>query len=206
MKPSGIIGFVGVIGSGKSYAIDDSIHECINFNIDPIVGDFSDGVRYGVNRLLCCSVPINVNSESYRIWKDTEQNVLLPNGERVFITGRDLLTRYGTYMKELCGDDVWANWTKKDVLGKLIAFPDRDKYISSALIFGSVRYLCEAKVLFDLGKTTGKEVQIMFMDFHSSNYNPTFDHESEHFAQKLLKSGCVHGQDITQIVKEIIYG
>lgn len=203
-----IYGFVGVIGSGKSYAIDSFIQDCGISERPFIVGDFSEGIRMTLLNIFGTpNSKMDVNSQAYSDWKKLEQRIFYPVDKNLVafpINGRKFLQNTGEYLKQVVGEDVWARWTYNYVVEKLSNMNIDDVYLCE-ILFGSVRFDFEAKVIFDLAQSTGKDVTIYFCDYHSERYELS-DHKSEKFAQYFLNLGCKDGEDITSLVKEKIYG
>ena len=124
--------------------------------------------------------------------------------DTTLVDGRNLLQRTGEFLKKLAGEDVWARWTANYVANLWAKMSESEAH-DCDIVFGSLRFDCEAEALFKVAETTGKEVQIIFCDFHSDSYELN-DHVSEKFAQYFIGLGCKDGDDITQLVKEKING
>ena len=80
MNGDGIIyGYVGVIGSGKSYNMERLSTRCRVEGRPLVIGDFSEGIRRFLMELFTGeSFSINVNSEVYQKWKANPQELLIP--------------------------------------------------------------------------------------------------------------------------------
>lgn len=200
-----IYGFVGVIGSGKSYNAEKIVKESIGRKV--IYGDFSEGIRDTVIKILTGNATkIDCTSQFYSWWKQQKFTVPLPfiKNNCEIVTGRQLLQRTGEHLKYLAGEDIWARYTTNYVVKQWLSLSKKEAEECN-VIFGSLRFACEAKSLFEVSKILEKEVKIIFCDYHSPTYEIN-DHVSEHFAQFFLNQGCKDGQDITQKVKELVYG
>jgi hypothetical protein len=132
--------------------------------------------------------------------QDDSPNIL----DSVRVEGRELLQRTGEYLKSLAGEDVWARWTANAVTNSWAKMSEEDALMCD-IVFGSLRFDCEAEAIFKVAEATGKEVQIYFCDYHSDSYELN-DHVSEKFAQYFLSLGCKDGDDITELVKQKING
>lgn len=212
MKHKGTVyGLIGVIGSGKSYRLNNFLEEAEKSGKPVIIGDFSDGVRSSIMNILTGEdKQIDTSSKVYETWKNTEQYILLPvsNGNEAMlisdITGRELLQRVGEYIKSLAGNNVWANWTFNDVLKRFSFLDEKDKEYCD-IMFGSVRFLHEAEAVISVAEKLGMEVKFIFCDYHSPAYEIN-DHVSEMFAQHFIKEGFKDSDDVTERVKLMMYG
>jgi hypothetical protein len=207
-----VIGLVGVIGSGKSYTLKRLKEEASNTSRLFIEGDFSEGIRqFIMNIYVGNDVPIN--GGAYAKWKAHPNEITLPvfrddagNLSCGTITGRKLLQRVGEYMKVMTGNDVWAKWTKTDVMrayNKACLIYPTAKIEEMTITFGSVRFLCEAQVVFDVATLTDKEPVIIFCNHKSDSYELN-DHVSEAFARHFVDLGYKDGQDITAEVRRLL--
>lgn len=209
-----IYGLVGVIGSGKSYQAEALMVDAACMERPLIMGDFSEGIRQTLMNIFTGeSKKIDCNSEAYAMWKRFHSGICLPFLEEgvpyqtLFtekVSGRDLLQRTGEYLKLLAGEDVWARWTANAVTNSWAKMSEEDAEICD-IVFGSLRFDCEAEAIFKVAEATGKEVKIYFCDYHSDSYELN-DHVSEKFAQYFLSLGCKDGDDITELVKQKING
>lgn len=206
-----IYGIVGVIGSGKTYRAEQLQVDAAVEERPMILGDFSEGIRQTLMNIFTGrNRGVQLDSSVYAGWKNAQQSILLPtsgNGllpDIVKVTGREMLQRTGEYLKTLAGEDVWAKWTAQDILNRWSKI-DTDKRGLCDIVFGSLRFDCEAAQLFNLSKATEKEVEIIFCNFKSDKYELN-DHVSEDFARYFLDKGCKDGDDITELVKEKLYG
>lgn len=209
-----IYGLVGVIGSGKSYQAEALMVGAACEERPMIMGDFSEGIRQTLMNIFTGeSKKIDCAGEAYAKWKQLSSDILLPFKpqeespnilDSVRIEGRELLQHTGEYLKSLAGEDVWARWTANAVTNSLAKMSEEDALMCD-IVFGSLRFDCEAEAIFKVAEATGKEVQIYFCDYHSDSYELN-DHISEKFAQYFLSLGCKDGDDITELVKQKING
>lgn len=204
MNGDGIIyGYVGVIGSGKSYNMEKLSARCRVEGRPLVIGDFSEGIRRFLMELFTGeSFSINVNSEVYQKWKANPQELLIPRSEggygemdKVFPNGRGMLQRAGEMMKRFAGQDVWAKWTRDYVIDFLV-YRDSELLKATSIGFGSVRFLCEASAVLAVGKTFDKEVKFIFCNYLSDRYELN-DHPSEALARRFVEMGYKDGMDIT---------
>lgn len=208
MSHKGIIyGLVGVIGSGKTYRAEQLLKEAASENRKVIIGDFSEGIRQVLMNIFTGKdKEIDLNGAAYSAWKNNEQRIQIPLSKDnkfldvVKVDGRKLLQRTGEYLKELAGEDVWARWTKNYVTEKLVSMGLEDSNCCD-VIFGSLRFPCEARAVFETAAKTGKQVKIIFCNHQSSLYELN-NHISEKFARYFVEFGCKDGEDITELVKE----
>lgn len=209
-----IYGLVGVIGSGKSYRAEEFISDAACAKRPLIMGDFSEGIRETLMNILTGeSKKIDCNSEAYAMWKRFHSGICLPFLEEgvpyktLFtekVSGRELLTRTGEYLKKVFGPHIWARWTENFVFDCWNKMSDEDADACD-IVFGSLRFDCEAEAIFRVAEWAGKEVKIYFCDYHSDAYELS-DHVSEKFAQYFLSLGCKDGDDITKLVKQKLDG
>lgn len=75
MKDKGIVyGFIGAIGSGKSYRLDQLKRANTIKGIKTLDGDFSDGIRETLAFILTGkAAKMDINSDSYSYWKITDR-------------------------------------------------------------------------------------------------------------------------------------
>lgn len=208
-----IYGLVGVIGGGKSYRAEQLQVDAACAERPMIMGDFSEGIRQTLmNIFLGKNKEVYLNGNAYKKWKETDMELFLPffepfgkeNLATTNLNGRELLQHTGEFLKTLAGEDVWARWTSLDVLRKWVVLPDEQAHACD-IVFGSLRFDCEAEALFQVAASTNKEVEIIFCNFKSDRYEIA-NHVSEHFAQYFLHKGCQDGENITELVKEKLHG
>lgn len=206
-----IFGIVGVIGSGKTYRAEQLQYDAAVEERPMILGDFSEGIRQTLMNIFTGrNRGVQLDSSVYAGWKNAQQSILLPtsgNGllpDTVKVTGREMLQRTGEYLKTLAGEDVWARWTSLDIIRRWADLPVEQAHACD-IVFGSLRFDCEAEALFQVAASTSKEVEIIFCNFKSDKYELN-DHVSEDFARYFLNKGCKDGENITDLVKEKLNG
>lgn len=206
-----IYGIVGVIGSGKTYRAEQLQYDAVVEERPMILGDFSEGIRQTLMNIFTGrNRGVQLDSSVYAGWKNAQQSILLPtsgNGllpDTVNVTGREMLQRTGEYLKTLAGEDVWARWTSLDIIRRWADLPVEQAHACD-IVFGSLRFDCEAEALFQVAASTSKEVEIIFCNFKSDKYELN-DHVSEDFARYFLDKGCKDGENITDLVKEKLNG
>lgn len=206
-----IYGIVGVIGSGKTYRAEQLQYDAAVEERPMILGDFSEGIRQTLMNIFTGrNRGVQLDSSVYAGWKNSQQSILLPtsgNGllpDTVKVTGREMLQRTGEYLKTLAGEDVWARWTSLDIIRRWADLPVEQAHACD-IVFGSLRFDCEAEALFQVAASTSKEVEIIFCNFKSDKYELN-DHVSEDFARYFLNKGCKDGENITDLVKEKLNG
>lgn len=176
--------FVGVVGSGKNYQA-----KLVSEELGTKVFDFSDGVRNYAWKFLGWEPE---NDLQYRIFKNSKLM-------GVDLTGRGFLENVAETMKNLHGNYFWARYT---------FYQARGFYEETGItpVFNSVRFPIEAVYCLDLGNILKKEVEFIFTDYHSVEYDNNVNHISEKFAQYILKKyNPSHYTDITDIVKNLVY-
>ena len=202
-----IYGLVGVIGSGKSYRAEQIQIDSKAENRPCIVGDFSEGIRvFLLNLFGTTECSMNITSKVYLDWKNTDQKFSYPVGNSLVtspINGRELLQRAGEYIKKLAGDDVWANWTAKDVIRKWQLLPSVQDGLDANVVFGSLRFIEEAYAVFEVGKRLRKEVRIIFCNYKSGSYELN-DHVSEKLARYFVDKDYDDGDDITFEISKML--
>lgn len=206
-----IYGLVGVIGSGKTYRAEQLQVDAACAERPMIMGDFSEGIRQTLMNIFTGgNRGIQLDGSVYAHWKAMPQGIFVPtsgNGvlpDSYFVSGRQMLQRTGEFLKTLAGEDVWARWTSLDVIRKWANLPVEQAHVCD-IIFGSLRFDCEANALFQVAASTSKEVEIIFCNFKSDRYEIN-NHVSENFARYFLDKGCEDGEDITKLVKEKLNG
>lgn len=206
-----IYGLVGIIGSGKTYRAEQLQVDAACAERPMIMGDFSEGIRQTLMNIFTGSNRgIQLDGVIYARWKATPQSIFVPtfgNGvlpDSYLVSGRQMLQRTGEFLKTLAGEDVWARWTANDITDKW-AQMSVEEMETCDIVFGSLRFDCEAEALFRVAEITGKKVEIVFCNFKSDKYELN-DHVSENFARYFLDKGCEDGEDITKLVKEKLNG
>lgn len=206
-----IYGIVGVIGSGKTYRAEQLQVDAAVEERPMILGDFSEGIRQTLMNIFTGeNRGIQLDGSVYAHWKEMPQSIFVPtsgNGvlpDFYLVSGRQLLQRTGEYLKTLAGEDVWARWTSLDIIRRWADLPVEQAHACD-IVFGSLRFDCEAEALFQVAASTSKEVEIIFCNFKSDKYELN-DHVSEDFARYFLNKGCKDGENITDLVKEKLNG
>lgn len=208
---SKVYGFIGVIGSGKSFTANNYMQKSTNAGRKVIMVDFSDAIREFVRFIIAgTGGTVNILSKEYSIWKKLENKIYLPEKDKFnldilnskSVSGRELLQRVGEGLKQFAGDDIWAKTATKRVLDFFSGMP-KNEISKCDVIFGSLRFLYEAEELFKIASKMEKEVEIIFCDYHSDVYEIN-NHESEKLAQRLIDAGCKNGDNVTEIIKSYI--
>ena len=202
-----IYGLVGVIGSGKSYRAEFLRAKADSENRPIIIGDFSEGIRQTLmNTFTGRDRGIQLDGTVYAKWKELKQNIMLPtSGNSIvpdfsFVSGREMFQNTGEYLKKIAGEDIWARWTVNDITNRLSKMTIEES-AACDVVFGSLRFPIEAQAIFRFSASCGKEVEIIFCDYHSDSYEIN-SHVSEKFAQTFLSLGCKDGENITELVKK----
>lgn len=209
---SKVYGFIGVIGSGKSYTANLYKERALAADREVITVDFSDGIREFVRYLIAGDDGvIDPLCKEYGEWKKAVNTMYLPERPYDFytssvlaaraVTGRELLQRIGEGIKKVAGDDVWARMAGRKVRMKYDAMPD-ERRDGCDIIFGSLRFTYEAEELFRTAEYTGKKPEVILCDYHSDAYKIE-NHESEKLAQLLL-SRCRPG-NVTDEIRRLCY-
>ena len=207
---SKVYGFIGVIGGGKSYTANLYRQKACIEGRSVIEVDFSDAIRDFVYFVITGQrVPVNTLSQEYAMWKKMRSTVFLPHKAYDFcsggslasvsVTGREMLQRVGEEIKHLAGDDVWARTAADRALAKFAEMSETERD-NCDILFGSLRFIYEAKEMFRVAAETGKEAQIILCDYHSDAYEIN-NHESERLAQSLIGIGRHDGDDVTDIIQ-----
>ena len=178
-----ITGFIGVVGSGKTYRRDALRTKGF------IAIDFKDALIDMVEDLV--GFPIRNDYEGFK-----ERIIGMPNAYIDMLdqcpeamTGRRLLQRLGTEVMRKRDPNYWVNaWTKRanDAVNG-----------GKSVVVADVRFQNEIDAIEDLGKKLGVEPNIVFCDYRSDRYDATSTHPSEALAQDLLQKGYKDGDEIT---------
>lgn len=201
-----VLGFVGPMGGGKTYQLESAKTLSNTEGRIFITGDFSDGIRASVLKIFGVEgAVLEPSDENYLEWKRLNTRVSLPTNEMYLeefsVCNRDLLKNVGEYFKKLAGADVWARWTENDVHRKYYNLPELEREKSN-VAFGSIRFAVEANVVFNIANITGKELKILFCNYNQTKFNSNV-HISESLAHQLIFKGYKHGDDVTEVIKEI---
>lgn len=215
--PVEIYAFVGVIGSGKSYRLEQMKREYNGVGQVVITADFSDGIRDLTRQLLGYSANFgDVNSQEYRDWKENVACVTVHNGVVVnSFTGRDILRNVGESTKCIAGQDVWARYTTQSLYSRIAyqAFRSDLCVRGVRVLIGSVRFKCEARSIFELFSDVAANLDsfmnpslhFILCDYHSSSYDATSSHVSEALAQAVLDTDKYKdGDDITELIDTMV--
>lgn len=177
-----IIGFCGVIGSGKDYKAKDFLLK----NPDSIQINFADALREWLWKIIKWKPSDDREYEDFKLeefFSDEDDN-----NEYYSFTGRDLLIGIGNGMREMFDPDFWiTQWAKR--IYKTINY----QYI----LVSDVRYRNECEYIVNI--LGGK---IIFCNFKSDKYNPFLDSNSEKLSQELNQKGYKDGEDISMEFKK----
>lgn len=215
--PVEIYAFVGVIGSGKSYRLEQMKKKYSGDGQVVITADFSDGIRDLTRQLFEYGAHFgDVNSQEYRDWKENVACVTVHNGVVVnSFTGRDILRNVGEFTKCIAGQDVWARYTTQSLYSRIAYQPFRSDVCVQGVrvLIGSVRFKCEAQSIFELFRNVtanldsfvDPSLHFIFCDYHSPSYDAASSHVSEALAQAVLDTGEYRdGDDITWLIDTMI--
>lgn len=219
--PVHIYAFVGVIGSGKSYRLEQMKNSFNGQGQISLVGDFSDGIRDLVKNIFGYNDNFgDVNSSIYRRWKDgvvCQTSVAFPEINSKLLTGREILRNVGESVKLVAGEDVWAKYTIKTLRDRIQAQVFRSDVCVKEIqvLIGSVRFRHEARAVFDLYEQLlprwGQslfypDVHFILCDYHSKDYNADSSHISEAFAQTIINDPVERyrdGDDVSKYVQRL---
>lgn len=215
--PVEIYAFVGVIGSGKSYRLEQMKKEYSGDGQVVITADFSDGIRDLTRQLFGYSANFgDVNSQEYRDWKENVACVTVHNGVVMnSFTGRDILRNVGEFTKCVAGQDVWARYTTQSLYSRISYQLFRSDLCvwGVRVLIGSVRFKCEARSIFELFRNVtanmssfvNTSLHFIFCDYHSPSYDATSSHVSEALAQAVLDTEeYKDGDDITKLIDTMV--
>lgn len=187
MNSKKLIGYIGVIGSGKDYRCLNELKKGNSFKFD-----FSDGVRELTFGFLGMKP---LSGEEYEKWKIKEHNLSI-NEKSEKIQGRKFLENVGITMRKY-KNDFWAKYCYK----KIYEFFLHD--YGEIAIVNAIRYIEEAECAFLAAKLNHVKCQFIFCDYHSNRYEIR-DNDSEKFAQSFIDKGFKDGDDITKEVLRLI--
>lgn len=170
LRPTTIRGFIGTIGSGKSFKCDKLKKEGF------IQIDFADCLREMCWKIIDWSPK---NSQEYDDFK--KGLISIPGFGK--LNGRKMLQELGNSMRNV-DEDFWVKKWKQTV--DLAIAKGYDKICVS-----DCRYENEARAIWNFGMGTDSKIE--FCDYHSDRYNATDTHKSEEFAQRLIKMGKKDG-------------
>lgn len=163
-----IIGFCGVIGSGKDFAAERYKKE----------GYIHVNFAYPLKQILFQTLKVKIEDHKiYELFKDNYWNPIT----KIFpsFNGRDLL-QLGNVARKVLYEDIWVDaWEK--------CIQDYEKIVVS-----DVRYPNEAKKIISLGG------EIYFCNYKNDiKYNSKIKLESEKMSQELLSKNFSHQENIT---------
>lgn len=182
-----IVGFIGVIGSGKS-------HRAANYVENGFVQiNFADAVRELAWSILEWSPSTPTQYEEFKSMSiNLQASPLAKQPQFSFantlnsLSGREFLQRLGNNAREIAGENIWVDaWEKKT-----------KKHDS--VVVADVRYWNEVRRIIELN---GK---LIFCNYHSPRYTLS-NHPSEALAMEIIKRNhFADGYDLTEFFKEYI--
>ena len=189
-----IVGFCGVIGSGKNYQQDLLVKKgfiALDFKTalvkmcgDLVGYDIQKDYEYFKSHVVGVQRPQNPAEEM--IYNQMSSTIIANCPEAM--TGRRLLQRLGTECMRSRDPDYWVKaWAKKAKEHILGGF---------SVAVADVRFWNEIQAIKDLAKELGINQKIMFCDYRSDRYDPTSSHPSEALAQEFLRAGCKDGAEL----------
>jgi len=187
MNSKQLIGYIGVIGSGKDYRCLNDLKNGNSFKFD-----FSDGVReltfgfFGMKYL---------SGGEYEEWKLKEHDLSI-RGKPEKIQGRKFLENVGITMRRY-KNDFWAKYCAK----KIYNFFSKEG--GKIAIVNAIRYIEEVEYVLKVANLNDVECKFIFCDYHSERYEIR-DDDSEKFAQLFIKKGYQDGDDITKEVLNLV--
>lgn len=175
-----IIGFCGVVGSGKDYAAKELIKKDPRF----VQVDFADKVREFAWTSLGWEPKSDEQYEAFK--KSAKISISTPNtydytvmgiyGKT--ISGRQYLINIGNGLRKN-NPKIWINFWLETIRSL------------DHVVVTDVRYPNEAEAIASIG---GK---IIFTNYKSVRYDDTIESESEHMAQQFILEDIKHYTDIT---------
>jgi hypothetical protein len=196
MEKPHLIGYVGVIGSGKDYnckLLQEKGYLHINF------ADSLRELTWGILRWKPNT------DEEYENFKKTVFKMDFPLGSNSleniqfdcrYLTGRQILQRIGGLSRKTFGEDCWIR-----------AYFNRiENYIKNGYIkfcTSDIRYPNELQAIMF---SQLFESKIYFTNYISEKYISNDTHESEKMAQKFLSSGLKHMEQITPEIMTVVLG
>ena len=158
-----IVGFIGVIGSGKDHKADKYVFENGFTRIS-----FADPLRL----LLSTILGKDIVYDNYNKFKNT--NIIVGFFWRMF-SGRDFIQRLGDGIRLVFGEDLFLNIMDKKIESLSHEHP--------GVVVPDVRYLNEAMYVLEVGG------QLIFSNYESDRYDFTSPHVSEQLAQTFIALG-----------------
>lgn len=203
-----ILGFIGPMGGGKSYQLEEARKRAADSGRAFLTGDFSDGIRETVLQIFGVSnngAVLEPSDKNYLDWKEMEGSIRFPdvkgNTTCFGYKYRDLLKNVGEYMKKLAGENVWARWTTLSVYRQYWGGTSELRR-NCDIVFGSVRFEAEVKEIYGLAESINRSVKFIFCNHNKTAYNPDA-HISERLAHTLIKRGYTDGDDVTPAIRDI---
>lgn len=183
-----IVGFVGVMGSGKS-------HRAANYVENGFVQiNFADAVRELAWSILGWTPKTDSDYEEFKSMPITlatsplakQPQFSFANTE-ASLTGREFLQRLGNNTREIAGEDVWVDaWHKK---------AKRE----DSVVVADVRYWNEVRRIIEM------QGKLIFCNYHSPRYTLS-EHPSEALAMHIVKkTSFADGYDLTEYFKEHLW-
>ena len=171
-----IIGFCGVIGSGKDWRCSEYVKRGYTRLA------FADPLRE-----LCYATVGWKESDSihYELFKSNYWNPIYKKIDP--FNGRDLLERLGKHMMVMFGEDIWVKLLEKKIESQNI----------EKVVIPDVRYKEEIKSILN------KNGKIFFCNFKSLRYEIRKT-KPEQLAQLLITKGFKDGEDVTEFLTEFI--
>jgi hypothetical protein len=165
-----IVGFIGVVGSGKDHSADKWVFE---HNFQRI--SFADPLRLLISMIFGKDVAY----DKYNRFKITSIMVGIFWRQ---LSGREFIQKLGDGMRTIFGDDIFL-----DVMDRKIESINPE---SRGVVIPDVRYYNEAIYVLQLGG------DLYFCNYQSDRYDCVSDHISEQLAQAFIAMGYETGDKI----------
>lgn len=172
-----IVGFIGLIGSGKTYESNRLFNELDQEGYKPTLIYFADALRDYCWKLLNWKP---ANDDDYDTFK---KSVFTCSNFGIEVSGRELLQRLGTEIMRDYDPEVWIRIYERKVKE---AFQNGYTHILTP----DVRFENEKEAITRIGKSV-----FMFCNYRSDRYSIN-NHASEALALKYLNMGKEHGDII----------
>lgn len=207
--PKVVLGFIGPMGGGKSYRVEEARKAAEAAGRGFLTGDFSDGIRETVLQIFGVKgggAVLEPSDKNYLEWKRRGGSISFPDGRGNMVCFeygyRDLLKNVGEYLKRLAGEGVWARWTTQRVYQQYWSGSSESRY-KCDIVFGSVRFKSEIEEIYGMAESINRSVKFIFCNHNKTAYNPDA-HVSERLAHVLIKRGYRDGDDVTAAIRDII--
>lgn len=166
-----LIGYVGVVGSGKDHNANKLVYEkgFIRYS-------FADPLRL----LLSMVFGKEVIYEKYNKFK---HSTIIVGVFWKVLSGRDILQKLGDGIRTVFGEDIFI-----DVMDRKIEFVPQSV---PGIVIPDVRYMNEAEYILQMGG------ELIFCNYISDRYDCTLKHKSEQLAQTFVAMGFSDGEKIT---------